>query len=260
MKNLEELILIDNKLTEIKNATFIGANKLKKIFLIMNKIENIENDAFNLPSLEEIRLGRNALKTIPKDLFMHAPHLKLVTLLSNHLTSIDFDLPTELEQFDIMNNPLGKIDLNMFMPFPSLKTLYFDDTTNNVKFPVDTKVTSDLERLNLASNVFPDGNVVLQQLKCFPKLQFLSINVEKFANGVQLDQSIEEMFPNMKILRINDCEVENYGYGFDEDKCIRDIIEVHDDDSEEGVDDSDEDDDANVDDDNVEHNLITYYQ
>lgn len=54
LKNCKRIVLYDNHLTEINKNDFVGLTKLEAIFFKQNKIEKVECEAFNLPSLKGI--------------------------------------------------------------------------------------------------------------------------------------------------------------------------------------------------------------
>lgn len=217
LKHLECLLLNQNDLTEIRKNAFAGADRLDTIFLNGNKIETIESGALDLPLLEEFHACANALKTIPSDLFSLATNLKLISLASNQFTEISFDLPSKLVYLDLGSNPLKQINMEPLMGLEGLKFIYFDNTTSEIEF--GDGLQSNAVKLDLSEDYFPDGNALIQQLRAFPKLQYLGIHVRAFENGSNID-SMTDLFPELKTLQINNCFVQNLGADFKNDSCV----------------------------------------
>ena len=69
-KELTQLKLESNKISQITESTFYGLNRLKVLILRANLIENLPENLFQYSNqLEEIDLGRNRISNIHKDAF-----------------------------------------------------------------------------------------------------------------------------------------------------------------------------------------------
>ena len=106
MKELVELILEDNQLTELEKTTFNQQGKL-----------------------ELLRLGNNKLTELPEDLFKGTVQLKVLRLENNGLTKLEpklFDsgLSLTLEELHLQRNALTELVEGIFASLKGLKRLY----------------------------------------------------------------------------------------------------------------------------------------
>jgi Leucine-rich repeat (LRR) protein len=94
-KNLSQIILIKNNLTELKTDTFKDLPALRILHLSHNRIKTIQSGSFNnLPSLTMLILSynlmdKNSIKNICKDSFRDFEKLKYLNLSGNTITKID---------------------------------------------------------------------------------------------------------------------------------------------------------------------------
>lgn len=110
--------------------------KLKKIIFSNNLFESIPKCFKILEHIECIEFDNNLLKSVG-NVFHYLPTLKTLSLNSNKI--VDFFTKNQAKQMNnlenlyLNDNPIKKIDLEVFDYFNSLKNLYL----NNVKLEED---------------------------------------------------------------------------------------------------------------------------
>lgn len=95
-KNWKDVKYVDgshNKLTILKDKTFVGGSTIISIDFQDNKIRSIEIDFFEgLTHLRELNLERNNLKSLKVGIFDELKNLREISLSLNHLTVVEGDL------------------------------------------------------------------------------------------------------------------------------------------------------------------------
>lgn len=90
-KNLRDVRLSYNRLSNVSQGQFANLEKLQTILLTGNSIQDIEAQAFrSLPNLVSLILSHNSLRTIQRHAFHSLPHLQKLELQHNLLQ--DFSL------------------------------------------------------------------------------------------------------------------------------------------------------------------------
>lgn len=103
-KDLKEIRLYHNKLTEISSHTFDGLNNLETILLTKNYITTIKNFAFNnLEQLNRVFLNKNYLSRIEPYAFNNLSSLKEINLENNFLKEISFESFTNISSQFVLN-------------------------------------------------------------------------------------------------------------------------------------------------------------
>jgi hypothetical protein len=151
LPSLEGLLMVKQKLREIKANSFLNARFLNILDLSLNKIEQLEDDSFKgasslvslqlssnkifelrenslngLPKLTTLDLKNNQLKSIHPGALKNLLNLKNLNLENNFLVSIPkslFSSNLKLEFINLNGNKLSKIWRQTFSQLGNLKTL-----------------------------------------------------------------------------------------------------------------------------------------
>lgn len=100
-KNLKEIRLSNNELTEIRSNTFKSLNSLEAVLLANNKLRSIESESFNrLPKISHVIISDNLLSHINPRSFANLPSLIKLELQNNLLFEFSFSY------FENFSNPL----------------------------------------------------------------------------------------------------------------------------------------------------------
>lgn len=130
LKNLQGLKLYHNEILRLRNNTFSGLTRLKKLLIGINDIETIEVGAFiDLEdSLEELNLYYNPLYSVPTEALENLRNLKKLSLVRTSLeyvTNGSFVGMYALEELHLDNNPKLSFVDGMFHGIEdSLKVLF----------------------------------------------------------------------------------------------------------------------------------------
>lgn len=223
LTNLTILSLSQNNLTVIRRYTFAGCNQLRRLNLNQNKIEQIEDGALKLPSLENILLQNNRLKKLSSSIFIGTPRLQEAIFEENELVQIN-EAFTHLHQLQILildYNQIEDINLSKFAQLGELNHLSLrksgfqlkdKDSIDDAK--EQSNSSSKLEVIDLAENNLQNGEVILAELKIFPRAEIVNLEYNEFRHVEHVYQ-IKTWFPNIQILNLAynpmSCEwIENY--------------------------------------------------
>lgn len=117
-KNLEELILKNNKIYFLKEDIFLNCKNLKFLDLTSNRLITIENFTFKyLDNLNLLFLGNNQIKSIEFNSFNNLTNLKILKLEYNKLDFISkylFRNLKNLESLSLSNNRIKIIEYKMY--------------------------------------------------------------------------------------------------------------------------------------------------
>lgn len=116
--NIEELNLSNCLIMTIHVEAFYGTEKMKKLILAHNEIENLESGLFKYnDNLEVLELQDSEIRQIPSDIFRNLKKLKKIDLSDNLLESIPHELfadNLELEKIYLEYNRLEIFDPTIF--------------------------------------------------------------------------------------------------------------------------------------------------
>lgn len=117
---LKSLNASGNYLRAIRVGQFSSANKLETVDLSYNKIDHIDENAFDVRSaqLATIDLSHNFIQQIGSMVFRNLTRLQTIYLSHNNLTNISsglFSYQTELNTLDLSYNQLKTIDLKAIL-------------------------------------------------------------------------------------------------------------------------------------------------
>lgn len=154
-KNLKEIRLSSNELTEIRSDTFKSLNSLEAVLLANNKIRSVQTESFSrLPKIKHIIISDNLLSHISPKSFANLPVLMKLELQNNLLTQFSFAYFENFSnplQLNLSRNQLSKCDAtNMIVNLEVLDLRY-----NNFN-----KVPKCLEGVALLRRLFLDFNTI----------------------------------------------------------------------------------------------------
>ena len=174
MKNLEELILQNNKISYLPDGMFDNLSKLRYLDLDNNNISDLSEICTNLPQLFHLSLSHNLLTTIS-------------------LTDC-FAGMINLEELALMNNEISYLPNGMFANLSKLR--YLDLDYNIISDP--SGLCTDLPqlyRLSLRHNAL----TIFRLRDCFAEMFSLEVLDLRDNNMSQLPAG---MFDNLLQLRI----------------------------------------------------------
>lgn len=210
LKNLEELLIQNNRLNSIADAAFEGLSSLRVIRLNGNNLYNLPPELFNATKqLQEVYIQNNSLNILAPGIFSGLSHLVVLDLSKNQLTSEWVNSLTlrglnKLAILDLSENKLTKIDTAMFKDLKNIQVLRINDNhvrhiqerafeglsnmyslslSNNRLFSLDMNVFAGLNGLRLLSIDF--NRISRLNAKVFINLTQLG---ELHLNGNKLEQ------------------------------------------------------------------------
>lgn len=175
-RNLRQLFLSRNSITELPRFAFYNANVLEIIDIQNNKITRVDKYAFiNLECLKELKLAYNKIVTLDIKIFSNA-NLRFLDVSHNTLKNLSLELES------VFNTKSKKPNLKIIANDNQLELLFvqndFPVTELNLKNNQLTFVSNiisfnQLTYLNLESN--PLKNLPLQTFFYLGNLQYLNI-------------------------------------------------------------------------------------
>ncbi|BFZ11083.1 hypothetical protein BsWGS_14121 [Bradybaena similaris] len=130
MWQLTNLILNNNKLSALRNGTFIRLTLLKQLELNGNKISTIEEDTFMaLLHLSGLDLSKQRLTHLYKNIFKGLKSISTLNLSGNRIRTIEngaFNTLVNVLTIDLSNNEIKDIGANVFLGLPRMTTLKTD--------------------------------------------------------------------------------------------------------------------------------------
>ncbi|KRY72118.1 Leucine-rich repeat neuronal protein 2 [Trichinella pseudospiralis] len=150
MINLHDLLLSNNKLTELQSSIFDNVDlSLRNLDLSHNLLESIDNSPFEnlhlllylylddnplkritntsfegLSSLLELSMENTKLKFIPKDAFKSLDYLEVLSLRNNQLETVpQLSNLKKLNRLVLSGNPILRISTYAFQLFPNLENI-----------------------------------------------------------------------------------------------------------------------------------------
>lgn len=211
--NLQKLDLAENRLTVIKSNTFLHDStaaplqKLKILYLSLNRISEIEANAFNgLTNLVELSLQFNQVTTIRRETFVGMPSLQTLHLDENQIGNIEddaFNLP-ELIDLDLSANKLKTLSDVVFVGVPKLTKLQLE--FNELEhIGRSLHGLSQVKRIILASNYIRD--IDLAEFTNLPRLKKLDLGRSGFKFATTHLENVHQYNSSLKMLRINGNEL-----------------------------------------------------
>lgn len=223
LKNLRGLKLYSNELMTLKNNSFVGLTKLRKLLVGVNEItaDSIELGAFAdfSDSIEEINFYQNPLYRVPSSVLQNLKQLKRLSLPKTSLSTIEngsFVGEYKLKELHLDDNPRLKFDdEGMFTGIEDSLEVLFIRTLNLEKLPL--KVLRRLENLyyldatdNAIAKIdrnFFDGLTKLSQIKLmWNKITYIDPKAfENLEKGVILNLHNNDLTDISFILNVEEC-------------------------------------------------------
>ncbi|XP_035663236.1 slit homolog 2 protein-like [Branchiostoma floridae] len=188
LKDLEELDLDNNQITDIEVGSFDSLENLRLLFLYRNAIEKLSSGLFKgMTNLLQIYLSSNNITTIEDGAFEGLENLQLIQLHENHIeeigdgafkglpTLIDLDLHLNnltaipgkaitslknLRRVQLFDNKIKMVKEDDFKDLESLQMIYLQDNEIQVVENGAFANLPDLQWLDLSNNkivVIPAG-------------------------------------------------------------------------------------------------------
>lgn len=155
---LEELLLVDNRISHIKDIRSVlnSLPKLQFLDLSFNNLQMIPLGAFRgHPTLEQIDLSFNKINLIDKEAFMAMPALRELRLRNNSLSDLIeppfWNLPA-LKGLDLSENLFRRIGPRLLLNLPSLRRLDLHGNNLNVIDQDSFLLVPALEHINISHN------------------------------------------------------------------------------------------------------------
>lgn len=127
IKNIFNLSLAHNSITQIERKDFLGLSQLITLDLSNNDIEVLATDGFEqLANLINLFLNNNRIRAAESDSFSHLNNLKKLSLSHNRLTALSqkmFAGMPHLEELDLNDNIIADIENHAFSNTPFIKKL-----------------------------------------------------------------------------------------------------------------------------------------
>ena len=159
VRNLRDLTLVTNKITEVKNKTFLHLTELQLLNLNNNRIRSLTGDCFqDLSNLEELYLKQNKISVIHSNVFREMKKLRILNLSSNQLRSVSdktFDGLSRLEILILSQNRIKHFTSAVCQQLKSVQIL--DIRGNPIKRTSTTRNQSQLcDEKNSKTEEIPD--------------------------------------------------------------------------------------------------------
>ncbi|XP_033220661.1 slit homolog 1 protein-like [Belonocnema kinseyi] len=145
-KHIKLLNLSKNLIGEIEDRTF-EHTKLETLYLLLNRLENM-NFVRTLPSsLKTLNLGTNKFKSIPSGVFRSLSNLEELLLSKNQITTLQADVFSglnSLKLLELWSNRISYIAPGSFRNLRSLNSLYLSG--NSIYF-LSNGILENMEEL-----------------------------------------------------------------------------------------------------------------
>lgn len=126
--DMEALMIVSSKLTEIHEDAFKGLNELKALQISENRLKTVTKKTFDhLTTLEVFHLTMCDLTEIPADMFKSFKDLAFLDLANNHLTSFNsatLGISSSLRFLQIYGNKISSLNV---ANLPNMETLLMSE-------------------------------------------------------------------------------------------------------------------------------------
>ncbi|CAK1547943.1 unnamed protein product [Leptosia nina] len=174
---LKELTILDSNVPSIPDGAFIRMPNVENLMLVGDKIEEIEENAFNdLPHLVNVSLNANKLKSLPDELFSKTTLIQNIDLYDNSLTTLQTSIFSGLrgltEVTIFANKESLKLQNGVFSNLPSLRSVDLH-STDLFNLPADLFTNStNVRKINLS-----DAKLATLPEDLFSNLQLDSLDL-----------------------------------------------------------------------------------
>jgi Leucine-rich repeat (LRR) protein len=175
LKNLQNLTLSSNNLTDLNEETFSELSGLEKLDLSYNQLESIRVVS-GLKSLLDLSLEGNKIRNIESGQFQDLTSLKKLNLGNNQINETGNEDFKGLESLNILilsGNPIKKISESAFLVLKNLTELYLD---GKHCFKRNFSLTDGaLKNLKICPRNFND-EVITEESEDFLKMSMETLN------------------------------------------------------------------------------------
>lgn len=217
---LTDIDLSKNEIRRIPINVFTKTPRLDTLTLTVNRIAEIDDNAFNgLNKLTELDLDSNFLTLVKRQTFAGMPKMEKLTLRSNEIASIEagaLDTLPRLKELDLGINLLTSLPENLFASTPLLS--HVDLTANKFKtLPLAlTKPNVAIDELILDYNDIRDFK--MSDILPMRNLEYLSVEaVGVKATDLRAISGIKSKLNNIDLTEneISDSDILSYLSFFD---------------------------------------------
>lgn len=171
---LDRLEKLDLNFNNLNRCVEINAPNLKLLWLMGNKLENVNENCFrDLVSLQVIKLDGNLIKQV---YWNYLPSLKNLTLTYNYIGSINLTNMERLEYLDISSNYIW--DSLYFESLRSLK--YIDISLNALRKTLNLGELDNLDAIDLADQSI--GIIEPEALILWPRINRINLRKNALKN------------------------------------------------------------------------------
>ncbi|KAM9451524.1 uncharacterized protein Hap1MRO34_021817 [Clarias gariepinus] len=202
--NLTELDFGDNEISTISAPIFEGLTQLKKIYLKVNKLTEVNNSFRNLLMLEYLDLSRNRISDLTCTDFANLTQLNTLYLYSNKISKLFKCVFKDLNNLEILKmgtNKLLKIDIAFKQGLPSLKYLQVTYNKLSTIRKESFKSLSSLRTLDLGDNQIFE--IEPHAFSGLANLTDLLLHSNRITGKTIKDPAVFSGMPNLKTLELH---------------------------------------------------------
>nr|XP_008191739.2 PREDICTED: leucine-rich repeat-containing protein 15-like [Tribolium castaneum] len=179
---LENLSFYGNEIKILRRFTFPAAEKLRKLSLVKNRIENVDFSSFSLLNVANIDLSYNNIQAIEEGTFNHTS-LSVVNLQHNQIAFLDpGSFGANLELLDLSYNKLVSIKDQVFAHTKNIRELILSH--NQLWIVPDLNQMSDLRAVGLSNNEI--RTVYFQEFRSVRDLRLLDLSHNKLDEATEV--------------------------------------------------------------------------
>lgn len=218
--NLSTLTLSRNRINRIEDFAFEGLQELGQLTLLKNQLTTLTRNTFvGLQKLNYLNLRDNNIETIEDGTF-NLPQLSELILSKNRIRQFSDDIfvGAPLQRLTIDNNALETIGKSMYRLFSVNRIIMYQNKIRDIDI-IEFSKLPELTALWLRDSGFRFGNQSLVRYRpTASKLNYLDISANHLSGAEDLQKL--QLFPQLKTLTIDDNEYVSF------DSCNRTIHEI----------------------------------
>lgn len=189
-KHADSMYIVNNSHLRSFGKTFIGAIKLRTLFISENQICQLTNaDLIGAENLEILSLRNNQLEHVEPDVFKFLVKILNLNLAVNKLTTISDNLFTSLEiveEIDLSENRIKTITTSMFRNNSNLKILRL--ANNNIE-TIQPKSLNSIKKLE---ELYLNGNNLISFNEIGPSLILLNLDFNRISQ-LSIEGSVKKI-------------------------------------------------------------------
>lgn len=191
--NLNKIVVREVSLEEVDEDTFVQCKQLTEIDLEKNYITEFKKNTFNRnPTLENLQLWLNRLQSIDDDLFANLTTLTTIDLSSNNISHFPAVIARDMEKLttlSLCNNRILDVETKeMLEHLPKLRTLNLRD--NDLECGRWREIRADIlaKNLNISTvtdtiRIRPYGIRKIDGVECVDKPQWEHLKTMRHMEG-----------------------------------------------------------------------------